>query len=347
MIAVNCRFFNQELSGTQRFAYEILTRLVKFYPDIVLLTPKLKKPPPEPFRKFRILSGKLSGHLWEQFELHFQLKKMGSPLLINLLNSAPLVYENQIVTVHDLSFLVNPEWFSKKYYLYYRVTTPLFLKRSKKIITVSHFSKNEILKIFNVDVNKIHVIYNGVSQKFFRAKKSSKKNYILAIGGSNPRKNIENIIRALDNVSLKNIYLVAVSGQNKIFPSKNINLPKLNRVQILNRVTDSQLVKLYSEASVFVFPSLYEGFGIPPLEAMACGTPVVVSNASSLPEVCGDAALYVNPNDPVDIARKINMILEDCRLREELIRKGMERAKLFSWDKSAIKLKNIIDSILE
>ena len=348
MLVINSRFLTQNITGVQRFAIEISKRLKKLYPNnIEFVSPKniIHKDLAKDLN-VKVIGNK-TGHLWEQIDLQLYLKQKNNPLLLNFANTAPLFYKNQIVTIHDLAFLRYPNWFSKKFYIYYRFLIPKIVKNGKKIITVSNFSKKEIISLLGIDEKKIEIIYNGISSNFNYNPKIYKKNYILAVSSLDPRKNFKNLILSFGKINLKNYKLVIVGSENKVFSNTEIKnlMKKIQNVEFTGYVSDKKLVKLYQEAKIFVYPSLYEGFGIPPLEAMASGTPVISSNVASLPEVCGDAAYYVNPYDVNDIAKGIETVLKDKKLQKELIQKGLERIKLYNWEKSANKLIKIIEGL--
>jgi len=350
---VNARFLTQKITGSQRFAIEISKCLKKLCPNIVFLAPKniLHKDIAEELEVKTI--GKNKGHIWEQIDLPLHLKRLGNPLLLNLVNTAPLLYKNKIVTIHDLSWMHFPNSVSKKFYIYYKFLIPRIAKNSLHIFTVSYFSKKDIMKNLKIESNKISVIYNAISDKFQNLD-VNKEDIILSVATLQPYKNLESLIKAFvklkeDKRIKENYKLVLVGGLNsKVFRKTNLfNIAK-NRKDIVftGYVSDSELVKFYNKAKLFVFSSKFEGFGIPPLEAMACGTPVVVSNVASLPEVCGDAAYYVNPYDVNDIARGIETVLKNEKLQKKLIKKGLERVKLFGWEKSAKKLIEVIEEVI-
>lgn len=231
----------------------------------------------------------------------------------------------------------------------------LAVKFSDTIITVSDFSKSEIAKRTKVDEEKITVIHNGINTELFKTLDNQQSvdtkdkfglpdKFILFVGNVKPHKNLRRLLMAYEvmyNRGLEDHYLVIagekegfITGDKEIFSIVHNNQDLKERVRFSGYVDNADLPILYNAASVFVFPSLYEGFGLPPLEAMACGCPTVVSNAASLPEVCGDAAYYVDPNDTESISEGMYKILTDNSLRQHLIKKGLERAKLFSWKKS-------------
>ncbi len=348
MIAINSRFLTQRITGTQRYAVEISKQLSRLLKDKAFFAPK-NIFYVELARELKVERiGRFSGYLWEQLELPIYLRKYRNPLLINLVNTAPLFYRKQIVTIHDLSFLKYPQWFSRRFYYFYNFLIPRVTRSAQKVITVSNFSKNEISNVLNIPKKNIEVVYNAVSEKFRYDPFSKKKNYILAVSSLDPRKNFINLILAFKKLSLREYKLIIVGTKNKIFSDSKIRrlIEQTPNIEFTGYVPDEKLVKLYQQAELFIYPSLYEGFGLPPLEAMACGTPVVVSNVASLPEVCGDAAYYVNPYDVNDIAQGIEIVLRDEILRKELIQKGLKRVKFFSWEKSAKKLVEIIEEVL-
>ncbi len=350
-IYVNARFLTQRITGVQRFAIEISRQLKMLSPDIKFVAPGniIHKDLAEELNIG--VHGKMSGHLWEQVELPQFLKRRGNPLLINMGNTSPLYYKNKIVVIYDMSFMRNPQWFSKKFYYYYKFIVARAAREALKIITVSEFSKNEIRELLNIPADKIEVVYGAAPEE--SADEVGKDislsgRYILAVSSLDPRKNLKNLIAAFLGSGIKDMKLVIVGSRNTIFRHKEFREAIGSNPGIIftGYVSDHELMGLYSRAEFFIYPSIYEGFGIPPLEAMACGCPVIVSMAASLPEVCGDAALYVNPLDIDDIKRAMSEILGNGELRQELISKGRERVKLFSWNASAKRLRKIVQGVM-
>ncbi|MBA2849530.1 glycosyltransferase family 4 protein [Thermosulfuriphilus ammonigenes] len=352
MIFVNSRFFFQKVTGVQRWALEISYHLSRLDSSLKFITFKQNLDPSRDHLNV-LFCGFFRGHLWEQIDLPLFLYRKGNPLLINLCNTAPLLYVNQLVSILDLSFIRNPSWFSKKFVLFYRFLIPKIAKRAKKIITISEFSRQEIVSLLNIPGEKIEVIYCGVSErlKFFSQKDFPNKygQYILTVSSLNPRKNFGNLILAFNKLKLKNLKLVIVGDfdsrvfSNQVLSDLILGNPNIIRV---GYVSDQELSGLYKNALLFVYPSLYEGFGLPPLEAMSCGCPVVVSNIASLLEVCGTAAYYVNPHDINDIARGIYTVLKNKDLRDDLIKKGYDRARLYTWHGSAQKMMRLIREVV-
>nr|WP_281364572.1 glycosyltransferase family 1 protein [Thermosipho japonicus] len=294
--------------------------------------------------------GNLRGHLWDQISLLKFLKSKGDPLVVNFSNTLPIFYENKIVTIHDVINLKYPV--SRRYRKYYELVLPIMLSHSKRIITVSEFSKEEISSYFGIDKNKIEVIYNGVNEKFKPKKIKNKEKYILGVSSIAQHKNFISLAEAFLKLNTKDVKLYIVGGINeKVFGKESIkifnNLRNNENVRLFGRVTDDKLIELYSNALCFVFPSLYEGFGIPPLEAQSCGCPVLLSNIPVFYEIYGDSALYFDPLNPDDIASKIEEILYNEDLREILIQKGRENVKKYKWINSAKKFLNVLDKVVQ
>ena len=345
-IFINGRFLTQEMTGIQRFSFELCKALINHGADIVILAPK--KIRTEYKLNCRIIRfGFFSDILWEQIDLPVFLMKNKNPLLLNLGSPGPVFYPNRIVTVHDLSFYVYPSWFKKSYWLYYRLATPVFTRLTKKVITVSEFSKNEIIRLIGIPGNKITVIHNAVSEAIQRQPSHvtmNKGKYILSVASLDPRKNLIRLVEAYKLAGIeKDIRLVLAGRTDPIF---NINLPEEVLAHSVGYVPDDELSSLYQKATLFVYLSLYEGFGIPPLEAMSLGCPVILSDIPVFREIFGDAAHYVDSLDPSSICKEILQVLSDEPYRTDLIRRGYERVKLYGWEESADKLVSILRSIV-
>lgn len=330
-VFINTRALSSTLSGVQRYTLELLNRLQS---ELQPIAPK--KP----------LHG-IAGHIWEQFVLPTRLR---GNLLFSPSNTGPLIEERQVVTIHDITPLEHPEWLNPRFAKWYQFLIPRLVHKARQIIAVSNFTKSRICEVTSVQPDKVVVIYNGVDERF-RPKSSeeiartkdtfgiSNFRYILTVATIEPRKNLQRLLEAWDvwHVNLpQDIWLViaGAKGKDLVFRDAVFNrLPP--KICMIGHVPDEHLPALYSGALAFIYVSLYEGFGLPPLEAMACGTPVLTSNVTSLPEVVGDAALTVNPYDIDAIAEGIKRLIEDDNLRKELSQKGLARAKLFSWERTA------------
>ena len=261
--------------------------------------------------------------------------------------------QKRVVTIHDFSWEIYPEFHPKERIDYFQKNFYASVKRCDHIITGSEFTKHEIIQRTGISSDKISVIYHGIDHTLFYPRTHHhipKQKYILSVGSIEPRKNLKNLLLAYEllDSSIKDEYHLILVGAQGWKNDEIVGLmKKLDKwVQYSGFVSDEALSSLYSEATLFVYPSLYEGFGIPPLEAMACGTAVIVSNASTLPEVCDDAAFYVDPMDIEAIKNGILTVLNNEALREDLIQKGLQRAKEFSWEKSALEHQKVFEKVL-
>jgi glycosyltransferase involved in cell wall biosynthesis len=350
MLVINARFLTQKITGVQRYAIELSKELKKISRCIKFITPPnvIHHALAEELGAERY--GILTGHLWEQIELLGYLRENNSPLLLNFSGLSPLLYRNKITTIFDLSFLRHPEWFSKEYYHFYKTLLPWSIKYSVALITISNYSKKEINELLQVPMDRMHVVYCSVPEIFRNITNEIKlgKRYVLSVSSIDPRKNFKNLILAFNRLDIEDLELIIVGSEHSVF--KNQDLKKViqsnKHTHFTGYLSDDELAQLYKNAMLFIYPSLYEGFGIPPLEAMAFGCPTIVSNITSLPEVCGDAAYYVDPYDINDIAKGMKEVLENDNLRSNLINKGYDRVKLFSWEKSAMKIMEVITELV-
>jgi glycosyltransferase involved in cell wall biosynthesis len=259
---------------------------------------------------------------------------------------------NSVVTIHDCIHLMFPQYLPNRMaYAYARAQMWAAAHRSDCILTVSDASKRDILQLFNVPPEKIVVVYNAIDAHFsltppadavarVRERYQLDHRFVLYVGNIKPHKNLVRLIDAFDELrtgELEHLKLLIIGDEISKLPAlrRAVHRHKLHKhVRFLGYVPDDQLAVLYRLASVFVFPSLYEGFGLPPLEAMASGTPVVTSNVSSLPEVVGDAAVLVDPYDVGSIVDGLRLVLTDPARAEQMRRKGLDRAREFSWERS-------------
>jgi glycosyltransferase involved in cell wall biosynthesis len=271
----------------------------------------------------------------------------------------PAVPCRSVVTIHDCIHLMFPQYLpSRAAYVYARSLMWAAAKRSDRILTVSETSKRDIIHYFNVPPEKIVVVYNGLDERFsteprpeeiarVRERFQLDHGFVLYVGNIKPHKNLVRLIDAFDGLrrdGFENLKLLIIGDEISKWPAlrRAVHKHKLHKhVRFLGFLSDESLHVLYRLAAVFVFPSLYEGFGLPPLEAMASGTPVVTSNVSSLPEVVGDAAVQVDPYDAVAIKEGIKSVLTNPELRAQLREKGLLRAREFSWERSVTRTREI------
>lgn len=347
MIVINGRFLSKPITGCERFAIELCRKLKLILGDNLHIIAPSNSIHQEICDGLDVkFIGKLKGLLWEQIELPLYLYKNKNPLLLNLVNTAPVFYSNKISTLHDIAYKRFPESFDWKFRLIYDLLIPLILKMSKHIFTVSEFSKQEIANFYHLNLDKISVIYNAVNSDFSPKMKNLSQNYLLAVSSISYRKNFHSLIKAFNKLQDKEIYLYIVGAANSSFANINLKQDLENQNIIFKgRVNDDELIELYSNAVAFVYPSLYEGFGIPPLEAQACGCPVACSNVASLPEVGRDSVLYFDPYNVDDITEKLEKLVSDNNLQSTLREKGYENIQRFSWEKSAYKVVEIINRL--
>lgn len=359
-IGINARTFSvSEPGGEVQSMIKLFSKLIEIssneFEFIIFGNEKVKSifPDNEIISNGFFVNSQIFGLIWEQTMLRLLVKKFDIDILLFPSANGFFIKSNNvrsIVWIHDMNAFY--EWMNPHYRLLTRIRHPSVAKSADVIVTVSNFSKGEIQRLLNIPESKIKVVYNGVDEYFFsNTRKDSCKfdypeMYILFVGSAIPRKNIERLILAYRRIKDKiDEYLVIIGPKNKrVFG--NVNLEDDEKIIIKGFVSKEELKYTYENASLFVFPSLYEGFGLPPLEAMACGTPVVASNVSSLPEVLGDAAHYVDPYSVDDIATGMLKVLDDNSYRKELIRRGLKQVKRYTWKKAAEDVLDIIRDLL-
>jgi glycosyltransferase involved in cell wall biosynthesis len=269
-----------------------------------------------------------------------------------------------VVTIHDCIHLMFPQYLpNRAAYAYARAAMWSAVRRSHRILTVSEASKRDIIHFFNVRPEKIVVVYNAIDERFgvtppeddvarVRERYQLHHEFVLYVGNIKPHKNLVRLIEAFDLLrqrdGCRQLTLLIIGDEISKLPAlrRAVHRHKLHKqVRFLGFQPDDTLAILYRLAAVFVFPSLYEGFGLPPLEAMASGTPVVTSNVSSLPEVTGDAAVLVDPYDVESIAHGMQRVLSSAALRQELHVKGIARAREFSWERSVARTRELYQEV--
>jgi glycosyltransferase involved in cell wall biosynthesis len=327
-IFVNGRFRSHKMTGIQRYAHEITQRL-----DFPLLEPR------HSLRGWR-------GHAWEQTTLALRSFR---GLLWSPCAAGPLISTRHVVTFHDLFPLDSPEWYRPAFARVYRAILTSLSRTATHIIAVSRFTQSRLVARLNVPPERVTVIHNGVNFKtFHRAEEQMQRaraelklpsdQYILCVGSLEPRKNLRRLLLAWSDVvaSLpKSVWLI-VAGSSDINVYSGPEFPAIpDRVAFTGYVPEALLAGLYTGSLGFVYPSLGEGFGLPPLEAMACGVPVYTSNRTALPEVCGSAAIYGDPTNTTEIARGIKLLCSDTSLRDRLRCLGQEQAARFTWERAA------------
>jgi len=351
MIVINARFLTQELRGVQRFAEQTCLALKQLRNDLVFVAPHGIKMTESAKALDVQCIGHNSGHLWEQLDLPLYLMRQGRPLLVSLCSTAPMFYANQIATHHDINYVRHPQSYSRMFRTVYRTVTPILLWRLKSLITVSNFSRGEIAQFYGYPQERIFVVPNATSDAF-RPKPSEQEQprYLLAVSSPSAHKNFNRMIQAFMTLrGHDDLQLHIVGAASEIFAAPELQRLACRdpRIRFLGRLSDAELIKQYQGATAFVFPSLYEGFGIPPLEAQACGCPVLAANAASIPEVLQASALYFDPLDVSHMASAMERILTDMPLRQALRRRGLLNVERFSWEDSARRVSQRIDALVQ
>jgi glycosyltransferase involved in cell wall biosynthesis len=310
---------------------------------------------PPQFPNYRII-GKFWPCLWTQTRFAFSVFCTKADILWMPLHNIPLLRNKKtktVVTIHDLAFKYFPETFPKVELFKINLLTKLAVDNSDKIITISQSSKNDILKFYpEVEPEKIEIIYHGYDEEVFYDRRDEvaeekvkkefgiKGDYILYTGGFHPKKNLEVLIESFNTVKkdhpeMKLVLVGEKAWMWKDFYKKLEESPYRQDIIFTGRVKFNELGHLYRAAKIYVYPSLYDGFGITILEGMASGVPVISAHNSSLPEVGGEACLYFESNNSEDLAEKIGKVLSDQNLAGDMIKKGLEQARKFSWERCA------------
>ena len=352
-IYINGRFLTQNITGVQRYAIEIVKALDKYLNNnklndeykFEIVCPKNIKQKTD-LKNIEIKQiGILKGHLWEQIELPLYVK---NKFLFNFCNCAPLIKKNQIVTIHDVAVCAVPYAYSKSFRIWYKFMYKILTSRLKKIFTVSEFSKKELNKYFNIPLDRVEVTYNGIDhmknikpdENIFSKFGIEKNNYILAVSSLNPSKNFRLILETAK--ILPEINFVIAGGTNfTVFKEQGFEITP--NVKFIGYVNDEELVALYKYASCFVYPSIYEGFGIPPLEAIYFNCPVILSNIEVFKEIYMDNVLYCEINDCNILKEKILLILNDQKLKKSMIEKEKILVNKYKWNNIIISLVNEIE----
>jgi glycosyltransferase involved in cell wall biosynthesis len=360
-IAVNARFLLPDhLEGYGYFLLEIFKYLTRRYPEhqFVFIFDR-------PFDKrfifssniIPVVTGPPARHpllwkFWYDVKVPLVLKKQKADVFVSvdglcsLRTSVP-----QCLVVHDLAFLHYPSHVKKSHFFYYKRYVPKFLQKAKTVATVSEFSKQDIVKTYNVDPRKIDIVYSAAKEIFkpvseltteeIKRKYTQGKEYFLYVGAIHPRKNIVNLLKAFSvfkrrlKSNFKLLLVGRLAWKYDSFIQSLRHYKYRDDVIMLGYVNEDELVRVVGSAYALVYPSLHEGFGVPVLEAMKCNVPVITSAHSPMQEIAEDAALYADANDPQDIGEKMMLIYKDENLRKTLVDKGKTIAAHYSWQRTA------------
>ena len=361
-IGLNGRFLVAQRTGVQRSAYQLFRTIIEMGTeyDFVLFTGESEAYAPEWQRpNVKLVTSPLlqqtviKNYFWEQIELPKLARAHKVDLPHSPANLAPIGYNGKsIVNIHDLCFLVEPAWFSITFRLIYRWLVPRIAKISSRVVTNSNYSKNDILSLLKVSVDKIRLTYWAVDPIFYKFNKplNERADQIIFVGSLEPRKNLRGLLKGFSLYKKQNpksqTKLIVVGCENPLFASSGFRSEHIGAdVEFKGYISDRQLAELFGNSRALVYPSFYEGFGFPPLEAMAAGTPVVTSKTSSLPEVVGNAALLVNPHSELDIAEKIASALNP-NFAQNMVTLGNTQVRKFSWNRVGEHMLEIYSEVL-
>ncbi len=364
-IAIDAHCIGKNLAGNNTYTVNLVNNLLNLYPQhkwIIYISHEGK-----PFitghnPNLKLITLKSKSPLQRYlFEMPKSLKEE-QPDVLHIQYHGPFSNDcPTVLTVHDISYEIFPRYFTLQERLRLHFSVPYFIKKAKSVITVSESSRKDMIQKYGLEESKITAIHNGIDHDFYTEKASPedtrllaeagiKKPFLLSVGSLQPRKNIEGILLAVKKIykSLPELRWIITGpegwlsgGIHKTF-KENLELHSI--INFTGHVRSETLRALYRNALAMIYVPFYEGFGLPVLEAMACGAPVITSNVTSLPEVAGDAAIPVNPNDTGEIAEAIKKVWLSEKLRVEMSKKGVERARNFSWQKAARETFSILEN---
>lgn len=360
-IAVNTRFLlNDYLEGYGYFVYETFSRIVKNHPadEFIFIFDR-------PFDKRFIFSSNVTGVIvrpparhpllwkwWYDIKIPAVLKKYKVDVFVSPDGYCSLTTRKpQCMVVHDLAFLHYPAFIKKSHLTFYKHYTPRFLKKAKTIATVSEFSRQDIIKQYKILPEKIDVVYSAAKEIFhpisqtikeeIKNKYANGKEYFLYVGAIHPRKNLLNLLKAFSvfkkrqQSNMKLILTGRLAWKYDLFLESIKSYKYRNDLVMPGYLEENELAKIVASAYALVYPSLFEGFGVPVLEAMRCDVPVITSLSSSMEEIAGSAALYVNPADYNDIGEKMMLLYKNEDMRDEMVKKGKQVAEQFTWERTS------------
>jgi glycosyltransferase involved in cell wall biosynthesis len=307
-----------ELGGVERWARELAARLPALRPGGYAVL----RPPPQLVHR--------AGHAWEQLVLPARARRARA--LLCPANLAPIAFPRNVIVIHDAAALRHPEWYSRAYAAWQRRLLPALARRARHVVTVSEFSRDELTELLDLPPERVSVIPGGVDAAFRPDAPPLRleRPYVLCVASHTARKNLRALVPAAEALRAEGVDLVVAGGHRPQFAREE----GLDALRLVGSVPDAQLPGLYAGAEVFVLPSLYEGFGLPVLEAMACGTPVIASDATALSELVGGAG-RLSPPDAEAIRGAVVGLLPDSRERARLRTAGLARAAGFTWERTA------------
>lgn len=353
-LVINGRFLGAKPSGVQRVARQLVLQLqnhadeldMLFEDGITIAAPATVALTQNDSRLPLERSGRLRGQAWEQ--LHLPRQAVGG-LLVNLCNVGPIASRHAITMIHDAQIYTMPSSYSRLFRLWYRFVLPRLGRYNRQILTVSNYSAQQLVDYGVAPADRITVVYNGVDHvrgftpdySVNRAHNLTPQSYVLALASTQHHKNIGVLFRAFEPGRMGNIRLVLMGGEDSTdFAARGVAVPP-NTV-FAGKVTDGQMRALMEDALCFAMPSLTEGFGLPPLEAMMLGCPALLAPCGALPEVCGEAALYADPHDADGWTHAMCRLRDEPGLRERLAASGRVHSEQFTWDAAGRRLVNTV-----
>ncbi|TYC56073.1 glycosyltransferase family 4 protein [Rhodobacterales bacterium] len=352
--AINGRFLTQNMTGVQRYAFNVVNAMtgVSGERSIPTVVAPASAPEIETLNASILRKAKLSGHAWEQLSL----PRAWPDTLLNLCNTAPLTKRNQVICIHDANIFTTPESYSAKFKAYYRTVQPFVARRAMRVATVSQASARQISRHLQIPLGDIAVLPNGHEHALLwdpakaeiapdlvqRICEGNGRRFILALGSRSRHKNLDLLVRAAPELDRLGLDVVIAGGGAGIFEENKLDAHP--NVHLLGRVSDADLACLLDSALCLAFPSLTEGFGLPIVEAMARGCPVVSSNLASMPEVCGHAALMASPFDPKPWVAHIEALSTSPDMRLELVEKGRQQVMKFTWSETADGYRDLMET---
>ncbi|WP_423368773.1 glycosyltransferase family 4 protein [Burkholderia sp. LMG 32019] len=350
-LVYNGRFTTQKTTGVQRVARELIAALIRVQPH----DPVTVLVPPQPGAAVSgaktVKVGFYKGVVWEQLVLPLFARR---GRIVNLSNSASIFVGNQIIYMHDAAVFDTPAHFSRSFRAWYRIMFWILARTSACVLTNSRFSRDRLAHHCGVSIDKISVVPLGADHldslepdtSVLGAHSLTPDRFVLAVSSMNPTKNFGRLIAAFRQIDDPSVDLVIVGMRNTTVFGKQDHVSAAEpNIKYVGYISDEQLKALYQNAACFLYPSIYEGFGIPPLEAMRYGCPTVVGKSAALPEVCSDATLYCDPYSQDDIAEKLRHLLDSTELRAELKRKGRLHAEQYRWSRSAEIMSEIFNGL--
>lgn len=351
MIVINGKFLNQRRTGVQRYALELTMQLLKSNEDIIVVVPKNTvisnlQLPSAKVKRIGIFSNL---NLWEQIDLPLYLKRNPKSLLVGFCNSGPIFHRRQIVCIHDMSYYNHPEWFTKSFYNYYKLLIPQLAKVALHVITVSEFSKQELITKLGVPESKISVIYNAPAKIFiadnFESIATQKEDFFLFVGSLDKRKNIKLLIDVFSLSAFRKYQLVIIGASAHSFPE--LQLAEAPNIKYISNCDDKALATYYATARALINASFYEGFGLPVIEAMASGCPVILSDIPPFKEITEHNAFYFNPHLSLTLMKAVEEFTNTPPSELYLtIYKNYKLSFSYNWESSSKSLIPVMRSFI-